>query len=200
MSKQSVAIIGAGNVGIAVGGALQRAGHEVVYGLREGSSSAAEVTNAGGTVVPMAEAARRPIVLLAVPARALPEAIAALGDLAGKIVIDATNSFANGPLSGAEQLQALVPKARVVKAFNTTGAENMGDAKRLAHTPFMPICGDDDAAKGVVLALARDAGFEAIDVGPLKSAGLLESLAHLWVDLVRRGGGRDFAFALTRKR
>lgn len=199
MNKPSIAIIGAGNVGLAVGGALQRAGHDVVYGLREGSSSAAEVTAAGGTAVTLAHAATRAVVLLAVPARALPETLAALGDLAGKVVVDATNSFATGALSGAEQLQALVPGARVVKAFNTTGAENMGDAGRLAQTPFMPVCGDDYDAKGVVLALARDAGFEAVDVGPLKSAALLESLAHLWVDMMRRGG-RDFAFALTRRR
>ena len=198
MSKPSIAIIGAGNVGIAVGTALTRAGYDVVYGLREGSASRADVDEAKGTVASLAEAAKRPVVLIAVPARALDEALRALGPLDGTIVVDATNSF-GGP-TGPERIAALAPKARVVKAFNTTGAENMGDAARLAQAPFMPICGDVDDAKRTVLELAKACGFDAVDVGPAKSAHLLESLAHLWVDMVRRGGGRDWAFSITRAR
>jgi 8-hydroxy-5-deazaflavin:NADPH oxidoreductase len=196
MSKQTIGVIGAGTVGLAVGSALQRAGHDVVYGLREGSSSAAEVKSAGGTAVSLREAAQRKLVLLAVPANALPDTVRGLGDLQGRVVIDATNSF--GASQGGVALQALVPGAHVVKAFNTTGAENMGDARRLAQAPVMPICGDDAASKELVIGIVRDIGFEAIDAGPLKNAELLESMARLWVSLVRGGMGRDWAFAITR--
>lgn len=194
--KQRIAIIGGGSVGLAVGTALAQAGHDVVYGLREGSSSAGDVKAAGGAVVSLAEAATRDVLLLAVPANALGDTVRALGDVDGRVIVDATNSF--GGSGGGPALQALVPRAHVVKAFNTTGAENMGDAKRLAHAPFMPVCGDHAESKAKVLQLARDVGFDAHDAGPLANAPVLESLARLWVGLARGGLGRDWAFAITR--
>jgi hypothetical protein len=197
MNKQTIGIIGAGSVGLAVGSALQRAGHDVSYGLRAGSSSVADVQAAGGKAVSIAEAAARPVILLAVPGNAVADSVHALGDLSGKVVIDATNSF--GASQGGAALQASVPSAKVVKAFNTTGAENMGDAKRLAHAPVMPICGDDALARQLVMGLARDVGFEPLDVGPIKGAELLETLARLWVT-VARSSGRDWAFSITRTR
>jgi hypothetical protein len=49
--------------------------------------------------------------------------------------------------------------------------------------------------------LARDLGFEAVDAGPLRSARLLEPLAMLWIDqAMARGAGRNFAFALVRRK
>ena len=198
MAKQKIGIIGAGNVGLAIGGALQRAGHDVIYGLREGSSSTADVVREGGTVATLAEASARDVILVAVPFRALQQTVDALGDLSGRIVLDATNPMGGAGPSGAEQLAAMARGARVVKAFNTTGFENMENAGRLAQKPMMPVCSDDAAAKELAMSLVRDAGFEAIDAGPLKNASLLETLAHLWVDLVRRGMGRDWAFAITR--
>lgn len=186
----NIGIIGAGSVGTAVGGALQRAGHDVVYGVREGSSSPG---------VSIAEAAKRDVIVLAVPGNALADTAKSLGDVKGKIVVDATNSFGPGA-TGAVGLQALVPGAHVVKAFNTTGAENMGDASRLQQKPFMPVCGDHAESKRVVLSLASDIGFDAHDVGPLANAAGLEALARMWVGLARGGMGRDFAFAITRTR
>jgi predicted dinucleotide-binding enzyme len=184
----SIGIIGAGSVGSALGAALQRAGHDVVYGVRAGSSS---------TGVAIAEAAQRDVVILAVPGNALADTARALGDVRGRVIVDATNGFGPGAL-GAAGLQAQLAGAHVVKAFNTTGAENMADAARLAQKPFMPVCGDDAAAKQIVLGLARDIGFDAHDVGPLANAAGLEALARMWVGLARGGLGRDFAFALTR--
>lgn len=187
MTKQAIGIIGAGSVGSAVGGALAKAGHDVVFGVRAGSSSPG---------MPIAEAAKRPVLLLAVPGNALAETAGALGNVSGKVVIDATNSF--GP--GAVSLQQLLGGAHVVKAFNTTGAENMGDASRLQHAPFMPVCGDHAESKQLVISLARDCGFDAHDVGGWSNAAGLEALARMWVTLARTGQGRDFAFAITRKR
>lgn len=185
-----IGVIGAGSVGLAVGGALKRAGHDVVYGVREGSSSPG---------VAIAEAAKSDVIVLAVPGNALADTAKSLGDVNGRVIVDATNSF--GPSAiGATGLQALVPGAHVVKAFNTTGAENMGDASRLAHKPFMPVCGDHAESKRTVLSLATDVGFDAHDVGPLANAAGLEALARLWVGLTRTSLGRDFGFAITRTR
>jgi predicted dinucleotide-binding enzyme len=198
MGKRNIGIIGGGNVGIAVGNACMRAGHDVVFGLRAGSSSLDDVKRAGGAVVSVEEAAQRDVVVLAVPYRALADTVRAAGGLSGKIVVDASNPLGTTPTSGAEELAALAPGAHIVKAFNTTGFENMENAKRLRATPMMPVCGDDESAKSVVLEIVRDCGFEGVDVGPLKNAALLESLAHLWVTLARRGLGRDWAFAIAR--
>jgi predicted dinucleotide-binding enzyme len=63
-----------------------------------------------------------------------------------------------------------------------------------------PVCGDDGEAKSLVLGVARDLGFDAVDAGDLGAARLLEGLAELWVHLAFRAGlGRDMAFALLRR-
>lgn len=93
-----------------------------------------------------------------------------------------TGSFSFPP-SGAEELQKKLPRARVVKAFNTVFAQHM-DTGRVGSTPLSAFIASDDAsAKQAVLALAQDLGFEAVDAGPLKNARLLEPLAYLNVQL-----------------
>jgi predicted dinucleotide-binding enzyme len=64
----------------------------------------------------------------------------------------------------------------------------------------MFVCGDDEAAKPLVLQLASDLGFDAVDAGKLTQARLLEPWALLWISLALRGtAGRDFGFALLRR-
>jgi predicted dinucleotide-binding enzyme len=58
----------------------------------------------------------------------------------------------------------------------------------------------DAAAKPKVIALLAALGFEVIDAGPLRNARLLEAHAMLWIELaLKRGLGRDFAFAILRR-
>jgi predicted dinucleotide-binding enzyme len=102
--------------------------------------------------------------------------------------------------SGAERIAALAPRAHVFKTFNQTGFENLADARAFRQKPAMFVAGDDAPHKPTVLRLVSDAGFDAIDVGSLRSARLLEPLAMLWIELARkRGMGSGFAFALERK-
>jgi len=62
------------------------------------------------------------------------------------------------------------------------------------------LCGDAADAKGAVMKLGEDVGFEMIDAGELAIARLLEPVAILWIHLAFRGGlGRDFAFKLLRR-
>jgi predicted dinucleotide-binding enzyme len=64
----------------------------------------------------------------------------------------------------------------------------------------MFVAGDDAANKPKVMALVGDLGFEVIDAGPLRNARLLEAHAMLWIDLaLKRGQGRDWAFAVVRR-
>ncbi|MBV9813272.1 MAG: NAD(P)-binding domain-containing protein [Acetobacteraceae bacterium] len=185
-------------------GALLRAGHEVAFGVRKPDPGRSEQQTIRQAV------ANADAVILAVPFGAVADVAAAGGGLAGKIVIDATNplGMVEGGLgltighttSGAEQVAALMPQAHVFKAFNQTGLENMGDARPYPGRPVMFVAGDQAEGKVKVLRLVEDTGFEAVDIGGLGAARLLEPLAMLWIELARKGGmGADFAFALVRK-
>jgi 8-hydroxy-5-deazaflavin:NADPH oxidoreductase len=199
-----VAIIGSGNVGTALAQALRRGGHQVVFGNRDPQPDQPDRRG-------IADAARQAdATILAVPFNAVADVVAAASGFAGRILIDATNPLGMDrdglgltmgfSTSGAEQVAALAPQARVFKAFNQTGFENMADARPYAVRPVMFVAGDDDAGKPVVLTLAADAGFEAVDIGGLRAARLLEPFAMLWIELARkRGLGSDFTFALQQK-
>lgn len=203
-----IAIVGAGNVGQALGAGLRKSGHEITFVVRDaGAEKAARLTTDGFRVVTGA-AADADVVVLAVPWGEIPAVIEALGALTGKIVIDATNpltpdlELALGfDDSAGETVALLAGGARVVKAFNTTGAENMAKARDFPARPWMPMAGDDAQAKAVVGKLAEELGFEAVDAGPLKASRYLEPIAMQWIRLAYGGGGfgRQFAFSVVRR-
>ena len=61
-------------------------------------------------------------------------------------------------------------------------------------------CGNDPGAKTIVGGLARDAGFEVVDAGPLAISRLLEPVAMLWIHLAYgQKMGPGFAFALLKR-
>jgi 8-hydroxy-5-deazaflavin:NADPH oxidoreductase len=199
-----VAIVGSGNVGQALAQALDRAGHRIIFGVRNPKAGNTDQKS-------IVEAAQQAdAIILAVPFAAAAEVIATASGFAGKVLIDATNplGMVEGGLgltmgfttSGVEQIAALAPEAHVFKTFNQTGFENMADTRPYASRPAMFVAGEDAAGKRTVLTLLSDAGFEAVDVGGLRTARLLEALAMLWIELARkRGLGPDFAFSLQRK-
>src|SRR5262249_48773928 len=91
------------------------------------------------------------------------------------------------------------PGARVVKAFNTIGAQHMTDPRVGGERASMFLCGDDADARRIVAQLAETLGFEPVDAGPLRQARLLEPLALLWISLAyAHGQGPDIAFKLRR--
>ncbi|MBV8778514.1 MAG: NADPH-dependent F420 reductase [Alphaproteobacteria bacterium] len=203
-----IAIIGAGNVGQALGRGWARRGHDVRYGVRNPADPKYRDLT---TATPDEAVAGAEIVVLATPWPATEAAIKGLGNLAGRIVIDCTNPLGMGPdglglvvgydVSGGELVAQWVSGAAVFKAFNTTGFNNMADLSGYAVAPAMFVAGDDAAKKPAVMGLVGDLGFEAVDAGPLRSARLLEPLGMLWIDqALNRGAGRDFAFAVVRKK
>jgi NADPH-dependent F420 reductase len=192
-AAETVAMIGTGNVGAALGRRFAENGHKIVYGSRD--PSAADVrelvaaTGNGAVATTQAEAAAQSdIVILAVPWRAAEEVVRALPDLTGKIVVDPTNprvtasdGFADYPIedSNAERIARLATGAHVVKAFSTLGAETMLEPKLAGGPVTVPIVGDDRAAKERIAALTREIGLEAVDVGPLRHARIIEGLHYL---------------------
>ena len=90
--------------------------------------------------------------------------------------------------------------AKVVKAFNTIGAQHMANPRFGGQSASMFICGDDAAAKKTVATLAEALGFEPVDAGPLTQARLLEPLAMLWISMAYAyGHGANIAFRLLRR-
>lgn len=207
----SISIIGAGNVGMALGSAFSRRGESVVFGVPDPGKYLQTVAGLGPQVrlaTPEAAIAASDIVILAVPHAAVAAIAASVPDWQGKILVDATNPLAPGlsglslgtTTSAAEVLAGLAHGARVVKAFNSTGAENMADATYPGGMPMMPVCGDDAEARLRVMALAGLIGFDAVDMGPLAAARYLEPFAMTWIHLaLKQGYGRNFAFALLRR-
>ena len=120
-----------------------------------------------------------------------------LPSLAGRTVIDAMNRFSDPLRSTTQDLADRLPGARLVKAFNTTGFENMSTARERSLPAAMFIAGDDGQAKARVTEILRAFGWrEPIDAGPIASSRLLEALAMLWVLYGVRNDHWTHAFSL----
>jgi 8-hydroxy-5-deazaflavin:NADPH oxidoreductase len=127
------------------------------------------------------------VVVLAVPYDQVGNCMGEAGEaLDGKTLIDVTNvvdddgELALGTTtSGAEELQRFVPRAKVVKAFNTIHADRMEAAEAHGTPLTVFVASDDQGAKRATIELARDIGFDALDAGPLKSARYLEPMGLL---------------------
>jgi 8-hydroxy-5-deazaflavin:NADPH oxidoreductase len=211
-----LAIIGAGNVGGTLGSAwAQKAGHEIFFGVRDpaAAKTAALMQKIGGKAragTPAQAAAAGDFIVLTVPWPAAEAAIRSLGDVNGKIILDATNPLAMGPeglsleighsISAGEKVQSWAKGASVFKTLNTTGFGNMANPVFHGEQSLMFVAGDDAANKPKVMALVAELGFDVVDAGPLRNARLLEALAMLWIDLaLARGLGRDWAFARLKR-
>jgi predicted dinucleotide-binding enzyme len=204
-----IAIIGAGNVGSAIARGLKGKGHQVTLGVREpGSDAVAALTAETGAAaaLPAAAAAQAEVVLLALPWHVAEGAVKALGDLAGKTVVDCMNplGMANGALgltvghstSGGEIVAGWLPRAHVVKSLNQVGAEMMARNDHLPHRPVMFMAGNGEAAKAQVAELLTDLGFAPHDAGDITRSRLLEPFAMVWINqALFRGKGRAWAFA-----
>jgi hypothetical protein len=204
-----IVILGAGNVGRALAGAWAKEGHNVMLAVRDTNRGDFEdLKGEGVALIDARDAAKSAdIVVVAVPWNAVTGALKDAGALKDKIVIDATNplaadlSLAVGHNDSAgETIARLAPGAKVVKAFNITGAHNMADSDYPGGELFMPVAGDDAAAKETVMSLAADLGFDAIDVGPLTMSRYLEPMAMVWIRLALvRKMGTGIGFALLKR-
>jgi predicted dinucleotide-binding enzyme len=204
-----IAIVGTGSVGAALARGLAGKGHAVALGARDPEAAAVRALAAdtgSRALLPQDAAAGAELVILALPWGAVEAAVAGLGDLSGRIVIDCTNPLGRvdggfgltlgHTTSGGEAVKRLIPEARVVKTLNQVGAEIMERNAQLPHRPVMFMAGNDAAAKTEVAGLLRDMGFDPLDVGDIAKSRLLEPFALVWINqALARGKGRDWAFA-----
>ena len=198
-----IAIIGTGNVGSALGSGWAKQGHNVIFGSRRPFDKRTEAllseTPGGQIALPTEAAGNASIVVLATPFGKTLEIVRGLGNLTDKILLDATNPISESPTaeSGACAIATAAPTAKVVKVFNTTGANNMRIPVYGNQPIDMFLCGDDPEARNIASTLAKELGFRAVDCGDMDAAPMLEHLAKLWVRLAHQlGHGPDVAFKL----
>jgi predicted dinucleotide-binding enzyme len=190
-----IAIIGKGNVGKALGVGLKRAGHEVRFGHRDPKEPVRAAAEWGN------------VIILAVPYQATRDAAEQIGSAAdGKVVIDVTNALDQNlnlavgfTTSAAEEIQKLLPKSQVVKAFNTVFSQNQSSGRVGKEQLTAFIAGNDERAKQTAMELSRDIGFEPVDVGPLKSARYLEPMAIMIIQMgYKQKMGTNIGFKLAK--
>jgi predicted dinucleotide-binding enzyme len=192
-----IGVLGSGDVAKTLGAGFVRHGHDVMMGTRDIAKLAEWAgKNPQARVRSFADAARHAeVAVLAVKGTAAADAIRAAGavNLAGKVVIDATNPIADAPPANGvltfftdlndslmEKLQREFPDLRFVKAFNSVGNACMVNPIFAGGKPTMFICGNDDAAKKSVVGLLDQFGWESADMGKAEAARAIEPLCILW--------------------
>ncbi|MCI4327569.1 MAG: NAD(P)-binding domain-containing protein [Thermoplasmata archaeon] len=209
-----VGIIGSGEVGQHLGIGFAATGHTVRIGSREPShekltkwKASAGANASTGT---FEEAARfGELVVVATLWSGTENALrlAGAGNFAGKVVIDSTNPLVfreNAPPglalghtdSGGEQVQRWLPNSHVVKAFNIVGNGDMFRPTFAGGPPDMFFCGNDAAAKKSVSGILQSFGWNAIDIGGIEGARVLESLCMLWVGYMFSTGSQHHALKM----
>jgi predicted dinucleotide-binding enzyme len=185
-SGTKIGVIGSGNIGSTVGRLWVKSGHQVLFSSRNPENLKQLVDSLGplaraGTVrdaLAFGDAA-----LVAVPYGAYPQ----IGkdyaqELAGKIVLDAGNAVPSrdgeiskeaGELGIGFTSAKYLPKARIVRAFNTLSYLVLASYAHRAGEPMaIPIAGDDKEALALASKLIRDAGFDPVIIGSLESSRL----------------------------
>jgi 8-hydroxy-5-deazaflavin:NADPH oxidoreductase len=183
----TVGIIGAGSIGQALAVQSLHAGQNVIIANSRGPESLVAVVaelGPGVSAGTVADAAGSDIVAIALPWRAIPDAVAGI-DWNGRVVIDATNpimapDFQIADLGGrtsGEFVAGLMPGARVVKVANTLPAAVLAsDPHEAGGQRVLVLSGDDNEAKERVAALLNAAGFATVDLGGLVDGGRLQDV------------------------
>jgi len=205
-----IGILGSGDVAKSLAAGFLARGDDVMLGTRDASKlSEWQRERAGAKVGTFLETARfGEIVVLATLGSVTVELIQQIGaeNFDGKVVVDVTNPLRfdqsgphlaiSGEDSAGERVQRALPKAHVVKAFNTVGNELFYRPKLDGGPPTMFVAGNDESAKETVAAIVRDFGWESADVGGIESSRYLEAMCLTWVLYAIRGGARLHAFKM----
>jgi predicted dinucleotide-binding enzyme len=178
----TLGLIGSGNIGSTLARLAVAAGHDVVLSNSRGPETLADLVAELGPRARAATAAEAAaagdIVVVTVPLKAYRDV--PVEPLRGKVVIDTNNYYPqrdghiaeldDESTTSSELLQAHLPEASVVKAFNNIYFGHLGALARPAGSPersVLAIAGDDAAAKQTVTRFLDSIGYDAYDVGPL---------------------------------
>src|SRR5215469_5717808 len=178
----TVGLIGSGRIGGTVARLAVAAGHQVLLSNSRGPDTlkdlAAELGPLARATTGQEAAEGGQLAVLTIPLRAVPSVPP--GPLAGRVVIDTCNYYSrrdgqlpeldSGALTSSELIQRHLPSSAVVKAFNNIHYRHLRSLARPAggaDRSYLPIAGDDAAAKAAVTAFLDSIGYGAVDAGPL---------------------------------
>lgn len=210
---ETIAVLGTGDMADSFGPRLAALGYRVIYGSRTPAServrALTEATGNAASAAPNADAARSAdIVLLALPWQAVEPIIKNLGDMRDKVIIDLTwpeNVIDDDgydrmivETSGAEQIQAWLPDAMVVKAFGTTGSNVIDDPTIAGGPVSIPIASDHRRAKETAARIAAELGLDPVDAGPLRMARSIEAMMELYMVPLYQGRDTSWEFYFRR--
>jgi len=207
--RYKIAILGGtGAQGTGLALRLAKAGHTVTIGSRDAdkaSGAAADTSAHLAATVPGAAitgannrdaAERAEIVFLAVPYTVERTTVEDVRDrLEGKILIDATVPLVPPRVSVVQlpesqsavaAIQALLGTAvRVVSAFQNVSAQHLSDLDHAVDCDVL-VCGDDQAACDVVIALCADMGLRGLYAGTIRNSAAAEALTSVLININRR--------------
>ena len=178
-----IAVIGKGNIGGSLGTKWRAAGHDVVYGARNGSGEGP----GGAPVRGIGDALKdADVVVLAVPGQVVGDVVTEHGAaLAGKTVIDAVNRIGAPEFDSRAIIADAAPQTRYVRAFNSLGWENFADPMPGTNMFFAA----DPDARATAEELIRAVGLEPAFLGDANATTTVDGLLPLWFALVRQNGG-----------
>ncbi|CAF0831644.1 unnamed protein product [Adineta ricciae] len=178
--QRCIGIVGCGNMGFALARRLTRSGFTVLMGSRDVKIRPhinVEITS----IIECIE--RCSIIFIAIhPEHYTTTLLSPLDQnptlFDGKILIDVSNHLNNqlqeDELSNAECLQAGIPKAYVVKAFNTISSFVM-ESTTAGESRCVFVASDHPLAREKVINLAREMNFESFNNGSLRTSRHLET-------------------------
>ena len=207
----NIAVFGTGSVGQTLAKRLAELSHQVVIGTRNVENTLAKTAPDGMGTAPVgvflknhssialhryADAAKdASLIVLATQGHGAKDALAAAGNLDGKVILDLTNPldfskgvpptlFASNDTSLGEQLQAAFPTAHFVKSLNTMYNGLMVNPRALGEDSTVFVSGNDAHAKATVTAILKEFGWkdtEILDLGDITTARGTESLLPVWL-------------------
>ena len=178
-----IGIIGAGQIGGTLTRRLTALGHQVVVANSRGPETLSDLAaETGATAVSVPEAVRGvDLVVVTIPEKNIsdvpPGLFAATPDRV--VVIDTGNYYPRQRDGRIEEIEAGLTESQwvaqqlgrpVIKAFNNIYARHLlelGRPKGTAGRVALPVAGDDEAAKAIVLKLVDELGFDGVDAGGL---------------------------------
>ena len=211
-----IAVLGTGTVGRTLADALHRRGHQVTVGTRDPErADVAAWAESGLPVLPFESVAEEAALLVNATAGAASLAVLERvgGHVDGRVLLDVANPLDTsygfppslipqpGGTSLAEQIQAAHPRSAVVKALNTVNASVMTEPGALPGLHHLPVCGDDEDAKQVVVGLLAELGWrrdQVLDLGGLVAARGMEAYLLFWVSLLGSVGTPRFNVRIVR--
>lgn len=208
-----IGIIGAGNVGTGLGKRLAAKGHDIVVSFARDPERVREAaTMIGGGAragTPQDAASHGNIVILATPWAVTLDTVRGVARaLSGKIVWDATNALKpdmsglaiGTTTSGGEEVAKAAPAAKVVKAIPPFAEVLHSPSTHIGGgRPGVFVCGDDAAARNVVLNLLNAVDADGVDAGPLTLARYTEPAGMLLAQLAyAQGMGARIGLSLLR--